>query len=476
MKKLITLLVFAVIASLSSESLAQRSVPPIPGQSGGSYVQQARERAERESTRLPKVQPPRPPQTAQPRRTVRRPANQQSTRVSPNSLRPVDPARRAVVEDQMRGNYPVVSRLPGLPLGTIQESWDRPVPSPGQRSPGVVWFDWNPNHVMAVRTRDYMITTIHFPKWENVKTFYLGDPHIFEAQKVQTNLLAVRSTNPGADTNMTVVGTSGNIYNFYVRSEGWNTNQITDLTVYINVRKAGEKAGNMLGQPNEYNAAGFAVGNTIPAVPNGTGYVSGGFPANAQAMNDGLALYPPDYVRQVAYRPENLQFDMKMYAEHIEDAEIAPERVFHDGVFTYLDYGQNAENVRRPVVHLVIDGSDTLVNTRTAGAKNNVIIVEAVGDLTLRNGQKIICIRRHAAPRVGGAIISKGTSDGRISEIPGSGQGVDIGITRMKPGTEPRKIQRQIPKSKGRSGRSDVEVDQMPINRGTPRFSPRPIF
>ncbi len=495
MKKFLVLLIVTFFTIAAAEVQAQ-SAPPIPGSSGATYVQKSRDTSNdpndgRLTRGLSTIQPPRPPQAPQPRRTVRKPAPSSSSSVSPSSLRPIDPARRAIVEDQMRGNYPVVSRLPGLPLGTIQESWDRPVPSPGQRSPGVVWFEWNPNHVMAIRTRDYMISTIHFPSWENIKTFYIGDPHIFEAQKVQTNLLALRSTNPGADTNMTVIGTSGNVYNFYVRSEGWNTNQITDLTIYINVRKGGSQKAGMLGHPKEYgpdlaysggapfgSPTPYAIGNTIPAIPNGSGYVPSGLstPAHAQALNDGLALYPPDYIRQIAYRPENLQFDMKMYAETIDDAEIAPERVFHDGVFTYLDYGQNAENIRRPVVHLVIDGSDTLINTRTAGPKNNVIIVEAVGDLTLRNGQKIVCIRQHAAPRVGGAIISKESGIERQSKMPGNGEGIDIGTTTLKPGSEPRKIQRLAPKSQGRSGRSGVEVDQLPIEKDTPRFSPRPIF
>ena len=157
-----------------------------------------------------------------------------------------------------------------------------------------------------------------------------------------------------------------------------------------------------------------------------------------------------------------------MYAETIEDAEIAPERVFHDGVFTYLDFGDDADSVRRPVVHLIIDEIDTLVNTRSAGPTNNVTVVEAVGDLTLRNGQKIVCIKRHAPLRRGGAIVMEEELQGisRRSSFPKTGSGVNVGTGTIRPEKEPRGQIKRIPKyNEGRVDRGSATRSQIPIDQ-----------
>jgi hypothetical protein len=45
----------------------------------------------------------------------------------------------------------------------------------------------------------------------------------------------------------------------------------------------------------------------------------------------------------------------------------------------------------------LVDGVDTMVNTRTAGLRGNILIAEAVGDFTLRNGNRIVCVRQVSA-------------------------------------------------------------------------------
>jgi len=197
------------------------------------------------------------------------------------------------------------------------------------------------------------------PTWERVTEFYVGDPVVFEVKKVKGNVFAVRSRNAGADSNLALLGASGNIYNFYVRSEAWNSSQVSDLTVYVDA-------------PHEEDAEGSHDG-----------------PASAEAAM-------PDYVRRLIKRPEEVRFDMKLYAQHPSDADIAPLRVFEDGLFTYFDYGERAETVTRPVVHQVVDGVDSAVNTRTVGPHGSMLVAEAVGDFTLRSGNRVVCVKRIA--------------------------------------------------------------------------------
>ncbi|HIJ63198.1 MAG TPA: TrbG/VirB9 family P-type conjugative transfer protein [Rhodospirillaceae bacterium] len=265
----------------------------------------------------------------------------------------------AAIDQQTRGDFPVMDRSPSLPLGTLQRSWDRPKPATGQTAPGIIHYMWHADFIMSLRTRDFMVTTLFLPSWERVNEFYLGDPVVFEAKRVRPNVIAVRSRNAGADSNLTVLGASGNVYNFYLRSETWNSSQVSDLTVYVDAPR------------NEAQGP-------VPAAEGGGEETAA----------------PGDFLRQVAFRPENLRFDMKMYARRKEDAAIAPQRVYEDGVFTYFDFGEQSDSVARPVVHQLVDGVDTVVNTRTAGPRGNILIAEAVGDFTLRNGGRVVCVRR----------------------------------------------------------------------------------
>ncbi len=270
----------------------------------------------------------------------------------------------AAIDQESHGDFPAMARSPSLPLGTLQRSWDRPVAANGQTAPGVIHYLWQADFVMGVRTRDFMVTTLMLPTWERITEFYVGDPVVFEVKKVKGNVFAVRSRNAGADSNLALLGASGNIYNFYVRSEAWNSSQVTDLTVYVDApRDTDEQRG---------------------------------LPASGQEGDaiEGPAL--PDYIRRIVKRPEDLRFDMKLYAQHPTDADIAPARVFEDGLFTYFDFGDRADIVTRPIVHQVVDGVDSAVNSRTVGPHGSILVAEAIGDFTLRSGNRVVCAKRVA--------------------------------------------------------------------------------
>jgi ComB9 competence protein len=282
---------------------------------------------------------------------------------------------------QSDGKFPVMERSASYSLGALQKAWNSPFASTGQATPGVMRYIWRPDYVMAVRTREYMVTTINLPAWEQVTNLIVGDPVVFEAKRIRPNILAVRPSHAGADTNVTVIGGSGNVYSFYIRSEGWNSDQVSDITIYVDAnRPANVSAGGSINDLMAASMDGQVSGNGIGGV------------------NNTARITPPDYVREIAFKPENLKFDMKILAPTADDAEIAPERVFNDGIWTYFDFGKKADSVRRPVIYQVIDGVDTMVNTRTAGPTGSVMIAETVGEFTLRNGNRIVCVHRTDRP------------------------------------------------------------------------------
>lgn len=288
------------------------------------------------------------------------------------------------IQEQASGLYPILERNPSLPLGVLQRAWDAPYSSSGQISPGVIRYVWRPDLVMPIRVREFMVTTLHLPNFESISSVVVGDPVIFEVSQIGTasNVIGIRPTHAGADSNITVLATSGNVYSFYVRSEGFNSDQITDITVYVEANPP------------------FTVGQFTTGVSSPGGAAAGANPtmgAIQKSIGGRVSNFtgqPPEYIRKIMFNPEALSFDMKIFAPTPEDAEIAPLRVFNDGVWTYFDFGEKADSMPRPVVYLIQDGVDSLVNTRTVGPYGNLVIAEAVGDFTLRNGTRVVCIYR----------------------------------------------------------------------------------
>lgn len=320
------------------------------------------------------------------------PSARGQTAVPPQFLSSTETA----IDQQTRGQFPTMDRSPSLPLGTLQRSWDRPSAATGQTAPGVIHYMWHSDFVMSVRTRDFMVTTLILPAWEKANEFYLGDPVVFEAKRIRGNVVAIRSRNAGADSNLTILGATGNVYNVYLRSETWNSSQVTDLTVYVDAPRNGDDME-----------------------ANGMGSSPGAGAASDDPPGYGATAGMPDYLRRIVFRPEDLRFDMKMYARNETDADIAPERIFEDGIFTYFDFGDRSDSVARPVVHHLVDGVDTAVNTRTAGPRGSVLIAEATGDFTLRNGSRVICVRRAGAKQsltpleISGSLPEAGGGGGR---------------------------------------------------------------
>lgn len=286
-------------------------------------------------------------------------------------------ARNPAVRAQAGGNYPGLDRMPA-PVGQIQEAWNEARPAPGQHTPGVLRVTHRDDRVIAIRTRDYMVTVIYLSPWEQIRDYYLGDNRVFrvEYDPRRPNVVRVHHANPGADSNLTLITASGRVISFYLRSEGWNTGSVTDLTVFVDT-------------PSRPAAAQIWRGadplpGAKPAAAN---------PAAAPPVKAAARPERPDYLRAIPFDINKLRFgDYELRAPRTQDAEIAPARVFHDGTFTFLDFGEKADRIERPVVHQVVDRVDTPVNTRTEGPEGNIMVVEAIGDFTLRAGEKVVCV------------------------------------------------------------------------------------
>ncbi len=294
--------------------------------------------------------------------------------------------------DQAQGNYATtnLNYLGSGSLGMMQSAWKDPLQhmGEGQTKPGYTKYYWTPELVLPVRLREGMYTLINFPEWEVIENVYLGDAQSFNAEIQGPSSLMVypeASQFVGVDTNMIVFGRSGNKYVFYVQSETVNTDRITNAIIDIEVVK---KQG-----------ATWATGG------NGSGSGGSGFLNNdGQGASAGVDstytrnLQKEDWIEKIPIDPTKFRFDIEVYVPNPDDIIIAPERVWRDNIFTYIDLGEKALTaIQRPIVTMIVERSETPVGFRAAGPNNRLIVVEGMGDMVLRSGKRIVCLKLRRA-------------------------------------------------------------------------------
>ncbi|MDR0367227.1 MAG: TrbG/VirB9 family P-type conjugative transfer protein [Rickettsiales bacterium] len=272
----------------------------------------------------------------------------------------------------------------------VQTAWENPMQNigDGQSKPGYQKIQWEPGAVMPVKLRDGMLTVINFPEWETIKDAYVGDKDFFDGRPVEKNTFMISPVDGRsmADTNLFIFGASGNKYVFYLKSEPFTTDKITasiiDVAVPIRYKK-GQGAGQGLGQ--------------------------GGGLAGMKSLMGGQTYNPPadgdwegedfGWIKSIPVDPTEFRFDLDVFIPNPDDYVIAPERVWRDQVFTYIDFGEKALNMnQRPVVSLLVEDGESPVGFRTEGPQSRLLVVEAVGDMVLRSGGRIVCIKLRSKP------------------------------------------------------------------------------
>ncbi len=293
-------------------------------------------------------------------------------------------------------------------LGMMQSAWLDPLQNlgEGQTKPAYSKYYWSPDLVLPVRLRTGMLTLINFPEWELLESVYIGDESTFNGEITGPNTLLLYptpgSTTVGVDTNVMVFGRSGNKYVFYVRSEGVNTERLTNSVIDIEVVGDQKKTG---GKSVSGNGSGTGLGGRL----NASNYGAGGSAVDSTFTR---RYQKEDWIQSIPLDPSQFKFDVEVYVPNPEDVVIAPERVWRDDIFTYIDLGEKALNMtQRPIVTLIVERVETPVGFRAKGPNNRLIVVEGVGDMVLRNGKRIVCLKLRRADDAGMYNIAADTND-----------------------------------------------------------------
>ena len=266
----------------------------------------------------------------------------------------------------------------------FQAAWDNPNVNmaAGSSKPGYANLTWSTGTVLPIKTRSGMATLVTLPNGEQIADIVQGNEELFDVDSAvgsQTMYISPAKENKGEDTNMIVTGKSGNKYIFYLRAYPVNSSEITYSQVDIS-----------------------ANGNAIPrsTATTSTGSMGSMFKKSAPTTST-IGVDGEDYgwIKTMKIDPSEFRFDLDIFVPNPDDYVIAPERVWRDRIFTYIDFGDKVISMtQRPVVSLLVEGGESPVGFRTDGEDGRLLIVEAVGDMVLRSGQRIVCIKKRAKP------------------------------------------------------------------------------
>jgi len=271
-------------------------------------------------------------------------------------------------------------------MADFQAAWDNPNANMavGSTKPGYANLTWSTGTVLPIKTRAGMATLVTLPNGEKIADAVVGSDGLFEIQPDKggnTMYITPKPGNNGNDTNMIVTGQSGNTYIFYLRAYPINSSEITYSQVDVSL---GGKS-NLITQNT--TTAGGAMGSI--------------FSKSAPQTTNTIGVDGEDYgwIKTMKIDPSEFRFDLDIFVPNPDDYVIAPERVWRDRIFTYIDFGDKVISMtQRPVVSLLVEGGESPVGFRTDGEDGRLLIVEAVGDMVLRSGQRIVCIKKRAKP------------------------------------------------------------------------------
>ena len=270
----------------------------------------------------------------------------------------------------------------------VQDAWNNPNANmaSGSIKPGYAQLSWDAGTVLPIKLRNGMATMVNLPVGEQIEDAVVGNEGLFVIEATQggrTMYITPEVTNMGSDTNLIVTGKSGNVYTFYLRSEPTNASEITYSQVDVSL-----DGGARL--PTYMNVAGTTGTGSMSSIFKGAPTKSGTVGVDGEDY---------DWIKTMKIDPSEFRFDLDIFVPNPDDYVIAPERVWRDRVFTYIDFGDKVISMtQRPVVSLLVEGGESPVGFRTDGEDGRLLIVEAVGDMVLRSGQRIVCIKKRSKP------------------------------------------------------------------------------
>ena len=313
---------------------------------------------------------------------------------------------------EQAGEAIAIPIIEGIDLDMVQEAWQsgKATKRVGQSRPGAKIYRYCDNCVYRVATRTGTTTSLRIDPEEVVVTIVNGNRDAVEAKglKLVPNVVEVRARKIGIDTSVKLYSASGKSYIFWIATEDNSAESTSDLVVDVLIEREGAgasaDAGGAAGAPGAPGAAKVRyregdAGEGWERLTAAGHEMERAQRAQITAMRSPVkdrALVEAEYANLGidVFDPSQIVFDLEMQAssEAARDA-LAPARVFRDRHWTWLDYKNKSGSALMPAISLVTEGTETPVDWAVYGEDGRFLVAKAVGNLALRSGQHILCIR-----------------------------------------------------------------------------------
>lgn len=257
-----------------------------------------------------------------------------------------------------------------------------------------------------IRTRANMTTTIILDG-DKIASVIIGDSVGFEMKELGTskydlsNILTIKPKLIGIDTNLTIIGESGNIYSFYVFSTDHKNRRNPAFLVFVSeirkidkikvenleekAKKEQEKAFKKL-IGNDSNSSDEKEIEGIPANPN-----------DSIEEETDKEIIIGDKINKIKIKKNEIKRVYTQYPKKNRGVvskaavKLQAKDIFHDKKWTYFKFDRELATSKFPAIFRVIDGYDNPMNSRVVG---NYLIVETIADKwTIRIGNEWVCVR-----------------------------------------------------------------------------------
>ncbi|GAA7260777.1 hypothetical protein HpCK38_17790 [Helicobacter pylori] len=238
-----------------------------------------------------------------------------------------------------------------------------------------------------IRTREAMATILVFEN-DEIQKVINGDTEGFEIENAGANVLAIKPKIIGIDTNITIIGKSKEVYNFYVFSTNHKNGKNPTLIAFIqNPRLDKNKIGE-----SEENVEIFSHPlSKFYKLPKGRTideFMVIGDNTN-RLLIDRKKISPIKYEQKAKAKIKSKSGSI--YIEDDESKGLKAIEIFNDNEFTYFKFNRNLASSRFPAVFQVINGRNAIVNISVVG---DYLIAKTISDKwVFKEGQNVVYIK-----------------------------------------------------------------------------------
>lgn len=224
-------------------------------------------------------------------------------------------------------------------------------PSNGLIDPRIKLITYNERDVINITTHYGFSTMIELGKDETIETISLGDSLAWNFLDVK-NRIFIKPVEDNADTNMQVI-TDKHVYNFSLNAKKSVSHNSKELTFTVKFRYPQDELKIALNKRKLYESS--------------------------------KAPKPHEIMQNHIFKAN----DINMEYTFSGDKDIAPRRVFDDGVFTYFYFNKLTEN---PAIFVsdVNGDKESLVNFHVKG--KYIVVQRLARKYTLRHGGFVTCV------------------------------------------------------------------------------------